>query len=97
MNERMNEWKNEWMNERMNEWIESHHLASGSGDGVSLSVWTALGNMEGVPYQVPWEKDNNRYIKRDANVPCKWVSLYTGDTMSNLEGIHFLGLFEKKE
>jgi len=54
---------------------------SGSGDGVSLSMGTLLGNME-------------RYIKRDLKMPCKHVSLSIGAPVGNLEGICLPGLFE---
>jgi hypothetical protein len=30
-------------------------------------------------------------------MPCKWVSLSLGAPLENLEGIHLLGLFEKKK
>ena len=56
-------WMNEWMNEWVNERIESPRLASGSGDGVSLSVGTLSGNMEWAP--LPGTvRENKRYIKR---------------------------------
>jgi len=37
-----------------------------------------------------------RYIKRDAKMPCKWVSLSIAATLGNLEGIRLPGLFERK-
>jgi hypothetical protein len=38
-----------------------------------------------------------RYIKRDVQMPCKQVSLSIGALLGNLEGIHWPGLFERKE
>ena len=70
-------------------------MASGSGDGVSLSVGTLLGNMEGA--HLPGNlKDNNRYIKRDVKIPCKRVSLSIRAPLGKQEGIRLPGLFEKK-
>jgi len=59
---------------------------SGSGDRVSLSLGTLLGNMEG--------KDKKTYIKRDVKMPCKRVSLSIGAPLGNLEGICLPGLLE---
>jgi len=35
-----------------------------------------------------------RHIKRDVKKPCKWVAV---SSLGNVEGIHLLGLFERKE
>jgi len=37
-----------------------------------------------------------RYIKRDAIMPCMWGSLSIGAPLGNLEGIHLMGLSERK-
>jgi hypothetical protein len=37
-----------------------------------------------------------RYIKRNVRMPSKWASLSIGAPLGNLEGIHLLGLFERK-
>jgi len=50
--------------EYMNEW-------NGSGDGVSLSMGTLSGNMEGARLAGTLTKDKKRYIKRDVKMPCK--------------------------
>jgi hypothetical protein len=75
----------------MNEWIASPRLASGSGDGESLSVGTLLW------YRALWEKDTKKYIKRDVKMPCNRVSLSLLVPLGNLEGIRLPGLFEKRE
>jgi hypothetical protein len=33
---------------------------------------------------------------RDVNRPCKRAALYIGALLGNLEGVHLLGLFERK-
>jgi hypothetical protein len=55
-----------------------------------------LGNMQRAPLPGTL-KDNKRYIKRDVEMPCKQVSLSLGAPLGNLEGIHLLGVFEKKK
>jgi hypothetical protein len=37
-----------------------------------------------------------RYVKRDVKVLCKWVSLWVGAPLWNLEGIRLPGLSERK-
>jgi hypothetical protein len=37
-----------------------------------------------------------RYIKRYAKMPCKWVSLSVGALLGDLEGIRLPGHFERK-
>jgi hypothetical protein len=77
-------WMNDWMNK----------YTSGSGERVSLSMGTLLGNMERAPYCGLWGKDKKRYIKRDIKMPCKRVSLSIGTPLGNLEEIRSPGLFE---
>jgi hypothetical protein len=54
-----------------------------------------LGNMEGCCFLRAFEI--KRYINRYVKMPCKQVSLSIGAPLGNLEGIHLVGLFEKKE
>jgi hypothetical protein len=42
------------------------------------------------------ERYVKRYIRRDAKIPCKWVSLSIGTPLGNLEGIRLPGLLERK-
>jgi len=37
-----------------------------------------------------------RYIKKYVKMPCKQISLSVGALLGNLEGVCFLGLFERK-
>jgi hypothetical protein len=68
---------------------------SGSGDGVSLSMGTLLGNVEGAPLPGTLrERQKETHIKRDVKMPCKRVSLSVGALLGNLEGICLPGLSE---
>jgi len=61
----------------------------GSGDGVSMSMGTLLGNMEGGSLTGTLRERYKRYILRDIEMPCKQVSLSIGSPLGNLEGIRF--------
>jgi len=37
-----------------------------------------------------------RYNHGDVKMPCKWVFFSIGALLGNLEGIHLLGLLERK-
>jgi hypothetical protein len=63
-------------------------LASGSGDGVFLSVGTLTGDSE---------RKTIRDIKKDVKMLCKWVSLSLGPPLRKQEGIRLPGLFERKK
>jgi len=61
---------------------------SGSGDGISLSMGTLLGNMEGALNK----RKKKRYFKRDIKMPCKQVSLHRG-TVGEPGGNSFAATF----
>jgi hypothetical protein len=72
-------------------------MKEGSGNGASLSEGTAWAGPGGrAPLLVNPNDVLKRHIKRDVKMPRKWVSLYLGAPLGNLEGIHFPELFERK-
>jgi hypothetical protein len=73
-------------------------MKESSRNRASLSEGTPQGGPGGRAPLLGTPKDMlKRYIKRDVIMPCMRVSLYIGAPFGNLEGIHLLGLFERKE
>jgi hypothetical protein len=72
-------------------------MKESSRTGAALSQGTPWGGPGARAPSLGTPKDMlKRHITRDVIMPCMWVSLSIGAPLGNLEGIHLLGLFERK-